>query len=187
MKYASIATLFQKTLPLMTKKRHLFITGSPGRGKSALMVRLLCWMPWTQKRYLGLRTLWKGDTLQLRLLPPYTDLPDSTALLATRRNGTPEMSAHGWAQAAELARTLKADPGELVWIDEIGWMEQNQPDYLSVLYDLFAAKRVIACLRRDRCPLWHDPTLLETATVLDLDAYYKEAPALACADSSFAE
>ena len=148
-------------------RRHLFITGARGIGKSTL-VRALCdsipcrrittaARPMSEVRMTDGKT---GGSAQIGIFDP--TLPGTSR----KMRPTPD----GFARfGCELLLRCMRDDREWICIDEIGYLEGSCRPYLDALDALMAKKRLIAVVRRDHYP--HLSALLQRddAFVLDLD------------------
>ena len=172
MNYYPIHHLAEQVIALKANHKHVLITGSQNTGKSALLLRSLAWMPWPEKRLLGLLSMWKKDDLILELRPPYKGQPQEPALLARRQDNAVVELDEGWKAATELAQALLRHSEKFCWIDEIGFMDGNHSTYAQALLSIFAQRDVMAVIRRDRCFVWDHLSDLGDVAVVDLDPLY---------------
>lgn len=80
-----------------------------------------------------------------------------------------EPDAGGLALAAEWVSRLCRLPGDWVYVDEIGFLEEASPAYQQALWSLFAHKRVLAVLRKEDLPFLRRISAREDVYLLDLD------------------
>lgn len=147
-------------------KRSLLITGSKGVGKTTLLEHLCAgralpgvrsWAEraadgtactvWLQDRATG-RCAAAGRWQQGRMHP----CPEAFETLGVQALRTAALAAGGWAA-----------------VDEIGFLEQQCPEYCAALHSLFGARRVIAVLRKQASPLRQALLSRSDIWLVDLD------------------
>lgn len=145
---------------------HLLLTGSRGAGKSTLLRQLAGW---------------QGDADGI--LTHAVRKEDGSAMeVQLRRMGQEEVCiigrsaphgmqpvAEGFARGAELLRRCRSEHAGLLIIDEIGFLEQQQVEFLEEICNCFASNRVWAVLRKGEYPFQQRLKAREDVWTVDLD------------------
>lgn len=155
---------------LASGRRHLILTGSRNTGKSTLL-KSLC----GEWNYPGITTNAVPKTAVTM-----TDHLTGAAAVVGRYDptlpGTEQKmrpTDDGFAVfGVELLRRCADAPGDIVTLDEIGYLELGCRVYLDALNALMKKKRLIAVVRKQAMPQLGAYISFEDAFVLDLDAMY---------------
>lgn len=136
-----------------TGKRHIFLTGSKGIGKSTLWNILVGDMPCIRTHAVPKQAVYAEDIC--------IGVYDETLPGKDRKMRPVE---EGFVQAAQLLHGLQECESDWVAMDEIGYLEPGW--YLEKLQDLMAEKRLLAAVRKN-----HPILNREDALVVDLDGH----------------
>ena len=157
---------------LHNEKKHLFLTGTRGIGKSTLL-----------NAAFGAPT---HGLVSRAVLPAGTPPPSHVMLTRTDTDESAcigrykeKMTAvpEGFALGIQAIRDfLHSEETDFV-IDEIGFLEESVPEYQDVLWELLDKKRVIAVLRKQDTPFLNRLFAREDALVVDLDTWYARCAA----------
>lgn len=146
--------------------RHLLLTGSRGAGKSTLMRQLAGWQGGADG-----------------ILTQAVRQPDGSAMeVQLRRMGREEFCIigkggpqgmqpvkAGFTRGAELLRQCREQHAGLLVIDEIGFLEQQQVEFLQEIWNCFEKTRVWAVLRKGEYPFQQRLKARGDVWVVDLD------------------
>lgn len=145
-----------------TAKRHIFITGAKGRGKTALFEQL--------RQRLGAACITtfavKGEGVYLKEGAAITQVGVYDGSLPGEENKMRPIPA-GFAAGAEALRRLGQRENLWVGIDEVGYLETE--DYRAALLALLEQKRVLAAVRKQDLPFLTALLARQDALVVDLD------------------
>lgn len=151
-------------------KRHLFLTGSRGVGKTTLRRALCPLLSCTA----GVETFAERprpgeppDRIILRSLAE----PERCSEIGTPDQRRTSMIAlpEGFALGKHLLEECAQSPAEWVMVDEVGYLENAVPDYCDALRNCLEKKRVLAVLRRGASPFLNELLAREDAYCVDLD------------------
>ena len=134
-------------------KRHIFITGSKGAGKSTIFNKLAEDMPCIRTGAVPKQAVYAEDILIGRY--------DETLPGEDRKMRPVE---EGFQQAVRLLEELEQAPGQWVAIDEVGYLEPAW--YLKKMEQLMDSKRLLAAVRKG-----HPMLQREDALVVNLDGH----------------
>ena len=150
----------------ISAKRSLLITGSRGAGKTTLLEHLCAGQAlpgvcsWAERAADGTAcTVWLQDRATGRCAA-------AGRWRQGRMHPCPEAFETLGVQALRAAAVF---PGEWAAVDEVGFLEQQCPEYCAALYRLFDARRVIAVLRKQDLPLQQALLSRPDVWVVDLD------------------
>ncbi|MBQ2667908.1 MAG: NTP transferase domain-containing protein [Clostridia bacterium] len=163
----SAAANVLRSLLLHNDKKHLFLTGSRGIGKSTLLSAAL------GKPAHGLIS---------HAVLPVPGSPPSHVMLTRADTGASacigryqdRMTAvpDGFSLGLQAIRDFLQSDGTDFVIDEIGFLEGSVPEYQAALWTLLDQKRVTAVLRKQDTPFLNRLRAREDALVIDLDDWY---------------
>lgn len=170
-----IAANALKSQFLHNEKKHLFLTGSRGIGKSTLLNAAFG----TPAHGLVSRAvLPTGTPPPSHVMLTRTDTDESVCI--GRYKGKMTAVPEGFSLGIQAIRDfLHLDETDFV-IDEIGFLEESAPEYQAALWELLDKKRVIAVLRKQDTPFLNRLLARDDALVIDLDTWYarRSEPAL---------
>ena len=145
-----------------TGKRHIFLTGQRGVGKSTLFAALRqqleipCITTFAEKEK-GVYLQDEGKTVQIGIYDEHLPGPE---------NKMRPVEA-GFAEGTKLVKKLAAMPGDWAGLDEIGYLESAA--YQGAVLSLLEEKRILAVVRKQGTPFLHALVSRDDALVVDLD------------------
>lgn len=171
---------------LMTGKKHLFLTGGRGSGKSflcrAISQKLAAGQARPFSHLLSQKTDDNRVVMHSDLICQDTEyvigkLPADTPSCGASNRMTPmEEGFQSCGIPAIQAHLLNAS-GLFIIIDELGYLESSCPPFQSAVRTVLNNSRVIAVLRKQETPFLDELRAREDALVIDLDAPFQS---LAC-------
>lgn len=157
---------------LHNEKKHLFITGSRGIGKSTLLNAAFG----TPKHGLISRAIRPMDGQP----PSHVELTRTdggeTSVIG-RHRGKMTVEPDGFTLGINTIREFLESDEDVFILDEIGFLEEAVPEYRDALLKLLDQKRVVAVLRQQDAPFLNRLFAREDAYVIDLDEWYARCAA----------
>ena len=143
-------------------KRHILITGSRGRGKTALFDSL------TSDITCGIKSRKENNTSVTM-----SDFAEEVKFqIGTRLEGEKKMTPcveNIETKGVQLLENCISSKEQQVAIDEIGFLECECPAYCKELEKLFDVKNVVACVRKDNYKFLQRLLSRDDVFVVDLD------------------
>lgn len=147
-------------------KRHLFLTGGRGTGKTTLLGELFPQkLPgittWAEPR----KAVYLADNLtqeRIEIGRYDSSLPGIENKMVISSDGFK-------SQGIPILGKCVLDESEWVSIDEIGYLETENEDYLNAIRKLLLQKRVIALIRKQELSFLREMCKREDAFLVDLD------------------
>ena len=152
---------------IKNEKRHIFITGSKGIGKSTLLKAALGEIT----RGLLSFAVWNESTVHPDCVRMVNAESKEEAVIGKYENGRMQAVRVGFDLGIKAVEAYDGE-GPFV-IDEVGFLEENAKEYHNALLKLLDRKRVIAVLRKQDTKFI---TLLKSrqdAFLIDLDLWYE--------------
>ncbi|MFV0350715.1 MAG: nucleoside-triphosphatase [Oscillospiraceae bacterium] len=159
---------------LRSGKKHLFITGSIGIGKTTVRQALqggLVLCGGAESRAVRGTRQEKPKRIVLNTLK----CPAKEIVIGRPAPNKMQADEEGFAKAATLLLWCATQPGEWMVIDEIGWLESSTPVYQQAVRGCLQQKRVLACLRKDDTEFLQELYACEDAYIEDLDNLLPQA------------
>lgn len=157
---------------LHNEKKHLFITGSRGMGKSTLLN--------TAFEEIGYG-LFSHAVRPVEGQPPshveLTRADTGETTVIGRYKGKMSIEPDGFALGLRTIEEFLKSDNDVFFLDEIGFLEESVPEYQAALLTLLERKRVVAVLRKQDAPFLNRLFSREDALVIDLDAWYARCAA----------
>lgn len=141
------------------EKRHIFLTGTRGAGKSTLFSELAAFPRLTTYAVRGEGVYLKNGEKTVQIGFYDADL----AGIENKMRPIPD----GFDEAARMLERLARSDGEWVGIDEIGYLETGA--YQTAFLRLLEQKRVLAVVRKQDTPFLKGLLERDDALVVDLD------------------
>lgn len=147
-------------------KRHLFLTGGRGTGKTTLLGKLFPEkLPgittWAEPR----NAVYLSDNMtqeKIEIGRYDSSLPRSENKMVISSDGFKSLGI-------PILNKCVLDKSEWVSIDEIGYLETENEDYLNAIRNLLLRKRVVALIRKQELPFLREMCNREDAFLVDLD------------------
>lgn len=135
---------------LKSNKRHLLITGEKRVGKSTLLQAILEDFP----ADCGVKSIALYDDKPYPLKIVMFDVRDENKQIevAKRLDGNKFVSPLTSAFEGEGLALLQGLQGEIVMIDEIGYLENDATNYKKKLIEIFGSKRVVGVIKNINSP-----------------------------------
>lgn len=158
---------FQKS-----KKRHLLITGTRGIGKTTLFRELADLISGTEERIPGITTYAVPKECVI-LRENCTDKETVIGTYCIQKKG--ELNAmipvHNGFQTLGIASLRRSVEDESKWftMDEIGYLESEEPEFQKMILEVFEKKQVLAVLRKQDLPFIRQLKDRNDVFVVDLD------------------
>lgn len=149
---------------LNSKKKHLLITGSKGSGKSTLLNELI-----NDFDIVGINSYAvKEDGVYLKKDDKTIQIGKFNRSIETTDRRMQALS-DGFKIAQIFIEELINSNSEFVYIDEIGYLENDQSDYQNNLINLFDKKRVIAVIRKQDSSFINELKNRDDVYIVDID------------------
>lgn len=148
---------------LKSGKKHLFITGDRGEGKTTFLKSLLPLIGTNPQGLTSFAT--KGVDVRLR------NRISGEEIIIGKFNPESRMSPLLEAfngRGVEFIESLKVSSDKWVTIDEIGYLEESSDLYKNAIRELLEVKRVIAVVRKDGYPFLQELVNRDDAMVINI-------------------
>ncbi len=155
-------------------KKNLIITGSRGIGKTTLLNAILKHLKFSENydEIFGIITKLDTDDSGCKKIILSSTTNDHWHTMAVFENGKPNINADAWNMiAVSCLKEVVALDSELIFIDEIGFVELGFELYLNEIARAFTKKRVIAVLRKMDSDFHIELKLRDDVYVIDMDDY----------------
>ena len=157
----------------ISKKKHLFLTGSKGSGKTTLHRKLLTMI---SEAFVPGITTWVRRSEGVYLRENLTGKERPIGIYDELLQGTENkmrLLPEGFTELGIPAlQNGRNHASEWFSIDEIGFLESGCPAYVNALKDLMKEKRLIACVRKQNLPFLTERINRPDVFAIDLDRPY---------------
>ncbi len=151
-------------------KKHLLITGDKGAGKTTFVNSLM------HENAQGLKTyaVWGRAKTPDRIMLKHLKSGAET-ICALPYSGRMKIVQEAFSRAANTVfKAALQSEDELVFIDEIGYIESEHTEYCNALFELFKQKHVIAVLKKEYCFLHSALSKRDDVLILNLNEFEKD-------------
>ncbi|HHT51430.1 MAG TPA: hypothetical protein GXZ78_08225 [Eubacteriaceae bacterium] len=151
-------------------KKHLFITGKKGAGKSTLFREILK----NKVNYGGIVTRFvfeESDSTEYLLLEDVMDRNNNT-IIGKKNKLFNKMipNIEGFENlGAKILKKYRNSTVDLVVFDEIGFIEAEAPKYRKEIFNCFQEKKVFAIIRKESNEFLDNIKSIENTLIIDLD------------------
>lgn len=148
----------------------MLLTGSRGAGKSTLMHQLVQWQGGADGVLTQAVRQQDGSAMEVQL---HRMGQQETCIIGKGGPQGMQPVAEGFARGAALLHQCREESAGLLVIDEIGFLEQQQTEFLQEIWNCLEQNRVWAVLRKGEYPFQQRLKARNDVWVVDLDHWTK--------------